>query len=113
MKYFDPAVGADLETSVDRMVEAWADVTRTTMFGCPAYRAADSLFALLVTDGVVLTRLPEEFRPDVEAAFEAGPFVAGNRTINKWVRIRVESAEDVEGLRPFLQASYETALLEG
>ena len=62
MQYFDPAAGADLRSAFEALVLEWPDVTATTMFGCPSYRVDGTLFAVLVTDGIALTRLPEAER---------------------------------------------------
>jgi hypothetical protein len=81
------------------------------MFGCPSYRADGTLLAVLVTDGVALTRLPSDNREQVTHAFEAGPFQAGERTVTKWVQVTVDP-EDLDSLRPHVRASYESALAE-
>ena len=51
MKYFDSDGAADLQAAFDELVADWPDVEATTMFGCPSYRTAETLFAVLVTDG--------------------------------------------------------------
>lgn len=112
MQYFDSDRSADLKAAFDEAVLEWPGVTAHTMFGCPSYRADDTLFAVLVTDGVVLTRLPEEQRGEIEQAFETGPFQAGVRTATKWVQVDVVKALDLDALLPFVEASYETALEE-
>ena len=112
MQYFDPDAGADLQAAFEAMVDSWASVTGTTMFGCPSYSAADTLFAVLVTEGVVLTKLPEDRREEIAERYESRPFQAGGRTITKWVQITVENPDEIETLQPFVEASYETALAE-
>ena len=112
MKYFDSDEGAGLKSAFDALVADWPDVTATTMFGCPSYRADGTLFAVLVTDGVALTRLPDDHREQVAEAFETGPFQAGDRTVTKWVQVTVDGVE-LESLAPHVRASYESALAEG
>jgi len=112
MPYFDPARGASLRTAFDALVADWPDVTATTMFGYPSYRADGTLFAVLVTDGVALTRLPDDRRDGLDGQFETGPFDAGGRTVTKWVQVTIDDVDELEPLRPFVAASYESALAE-
>lgn len=112
MTYFDEDEGADLKAAFEGTVSHWSGVTATTMFGCPSYTADGTLFAVLVTDGVALTRLPVDERARLEAAFDTRPFEAGGRTVTKWVLIPVDDPSDLDPLVPYVTASYETALEE-
>ncbi len=112
MKYFDKEEGAALKTAFEDLVLDWPDVTAKTMFGCPSYQADGTLFAVLVTDGVALTRLPSDQREQVERAFETGPFQAGERTVTKWVQITIDDVAALDSLGPHIEASYEAALEE-
>lgn len=112
MKYFDKDDGAALKSAFDEIVMDWPDVAATTMFGCPSYLADGTLFAVLVMDGVALTRLPSDHREQVTQAFETGPFQAGERTVTKWVQITIDDTADLDSLAPNIKASYESALEE-
>jgi hypothetical protein len=79
------------------------------MFGCPAYRASDETFAVLVSEGVVLTRLPDPERDRLNADFGTEPFYAGGRYVPEWAKIPRERAS-LEELEPFVRASYEAAM---
>lgn len=112
MNYFDQEKGAALKTAFNDVVVDWPDVTATTMFGCPSYQADGTLFAVLVTHGVVLTRLPSDHREHVAQAFETGPFQAGERTVTKWVKVTIDNVALLDSLVPHIKASYEAALTE-
>lgn len=112
MSYFDPDDGAPLRDVFEDLVLAWPSVTAKTMFGCPSYVADDTLFAVLVTDGIALTRLPTDRRESLDASFETGPFQAGERTVTKWAQVTVDDPGIVDDLEPFVRASYEAALDE-
>lgn len=112
MTYFDEESGGALKAAFDEAVGEWPDVTATTMFGCPSYTAEGTLFAVLVTDGVALTRLPDDRRETVERTFDAGPFQAGDRTVRTWVQVPVEEVSDLDTLVPHVRASYESALAD-
>ncbi len=109
MQYFDPDAGAPLKDAFDDLVLGWDAVTTKTMFGCPSYLADETLFAVLVTDGIALTSLPTEMRDSIPESFEPGPFQAGDRTVSKWVQVTATDPSDIETLRPFIEASYEQA----
>jgi hypothetical protein len=109
MKYFDEERGAELKRAFDAVVSDWPEVTEKTMFGCPSYRAGEAVFAVLVTDGVALTRLPGDRRERLDGSFETRPFRAGDRTVTKWVQVTAD-ADDLDSLVPYVEASYETAL---
>lgn len=110
MSYFDAEDGAELKRAFDGAVLDWPDVTARTMFGCPSYLADGTLFVVLVTGGVALTRLPAERRERLDAEFETGPFEAGDRTVTTWVRATIEDPSDLDALLPYVEASYEAAL---
>lgn len=111
METFDAEAGAALKSTVESIVREWQGVTVHTLFGHPSYEAGGTIFALLRTDGVVLTRLPDAERERLGARYEAGPFEAGGQTIDSWVHVPV-GADDVDGLLPFLRASHAAALSE-
>ena len=110
MTYFDRPDGDELKSAFESIVTDWEAVTATTMFGCPSYRADGTLFAVLVTAGVALTRLSPDDRERVEAEFETGPFQAGDRTVTKWVQVTVDDVAELDALAPHVEASYEAAL---
>ena len=112
MKYFDAEQGAELKAAFEELVLDWPSVTATTMFGCPSYQADGTLFAVLVTDAVALTRLPDDDRTQLERLFDTTPFEAGERTVTKWVTVPVDDGSTLGALRPYLEASYEAALNE-
>ena len=110
MQYFDAEQGAELKVAFEDLVLDWPSVAAETMFGCPSYRADGTIFAVLVTDGIVLTRLPPDERTQLEQLFDTSPFDAGGRTVEKWVTVPVDSGSTLTALRPYLEASYEAAL---
>lgn len=112
MKYFDDEAGAALQAAFEAVVLEWPDVTGTTMFGCPSYQADGTLFAVLVTDGVALTRLPESHREQVAREFESGPFQAGEQTVTKWVQVTIDDVAMLDSLEPHVRASYDSARSE-
>lgn len=112
MAYFDKNAGAPLKTAFEDLVADWQGVTAETTFGCPSYRADGTLFAVLVTDAVVLTRLPDDERERLHERFEVGPFQAGERTVEAWVQVELADVQALAALEPSVRASYEAALAD-
>jgi hypothetical protein len=106
MKYYSEEEMGGLRLPLEREVLGWPGVRRKTMFGCPAYSAGDTLFAFLVTGGIVLTRLDEEEREELVRSKGATPFQAGTRTVPGPCHDTGRS----EKILLHLRASYEAAM---
>ena len=109
MKYYSEEEMGGLRVQLEREVLGWPGVRRKTMFGCPAYSAGDTLFAFLVTGGIVLTRLDEEEREDLVRSKGATPFQAGPRVVRGWIRVPLAAPGDPEGILPLVRRSYGAA----
>lgn len=111
METFDSEAGGSLKVAFERLVADWAGVTEHAMFGHPTYKAGGTIFALLATDAVVLTRLPEDDREQLAEERDVGPFEAGGQTIQKWVHVPI-GADDLDAIESFVRASHRAALDE-
>lgn len=111
MKTFDADAGAGLKTAFEALVADWAAVTEHAMFGHPSYKAGGTIFALLRTEAVVLTRLPESRRERLAAEFPVQPFEANGGTIERWVVVSA-GPDDLANLESYVRASHEAALTE-
>ncbi|MFC7071137.1 TfoX/Sxy family protein [Halobaculum lipolyticum] len=106
--YYDEAAAGDLRARCDRTTENWPGVAHTTMFGCPSYTADGTLFAVVSTQGVALTRLPDAERERLAADHPVEPFEAGGRTVGRWAVVPPAAATACD-LDRYLRASYEAA----
>ena len=88
------------------------EVNPRKMMGCPCYMAGNKMFATLVDDAVVITKLDEGDRDVLMADHGAGPFTHGTKIMSKWMRVPVEKEEDLRQILPFVKRSYEMALKE-
>jgi hypothetical protein len=112
MKLYDESTGGGLKRGLDRLVMRWPGVRDDNLFGCPAYRADGTLFAVVTTGAVALTRLPAPDREELEGMFQTRPFGSGERQISRWVNVRVDHDGDLGELLPYIESSYKTALAE-
>jgi len=65
MKYYDENKSGDLRRALEKEIMDWPNVSTKKMFGCPSYIVNGKLFALLVTNGVVITKLNEQEKNDL------------------------------------------------
>ena len=109
MKWYIEEQTKDLREVVEKEVLAWPQVDYKKMFGCPCYLANGSMFAGLVTKGIVITKLTDEEKQRLSEFKKVGPFVAGSKVIKSWVHIDVEADEFAQVL-PYIKKSYERAI---
>ena len=102
----------DLADRVEAIVAGWDRVERVEMFGLPSFTARGELFCVASSQGVSLTRLPDDDRAALEAVADVGPFDAGGRTVERWATVTADDLPDDEALEPFLRAAYGAALEE-
>ncbi len=88
------------------------EVNPRKMMGCPCYMAGNKMFATIVDDAIVITKLDERDRDSLMADHEAGPFTHGTKIMSKWMEVPIDKEEDLEGILPYVKRSYEAALKE-
>lgn len=86
----------------------WPGVTSRRMFGCPAYLVDGKLFAFLVTDGIVITQIRKRDREELAKTHTTGPFHAGEREIERWLQVQVDSIDRIERVMLMVRKSYDT-----
>ncbi len=109
MPYYSEAESKELRLKLEEIVLAWPGVTKKMMFGSPAYSVGKIFFAMLVTGGIILTRLNEQEKARLLEDPAAGYFEGHGRVMKKWVRITVPSPSGIDPFIPFLRSSYENA----
>jgi len=109
MKYYEEAKMGELRLAFEKRAMRWPHVSTKRMFGCPCYEANGRLFAFMVTDGVVLTQLPESDKDELSKR-DGVDFFRPGRRVSKWLRIPVKSEGELEETLTFVRKSYLTAL---
>ena len=110
MPYYSETETKDLRLKVEEIVLAWPGVVKKMMFGSPSYGVGKTLFAMMVTGGIILTRLGEEEKMRLLKDPRAGYFEGHGRITKKWVLISLNGPSEFEGYLPYIQSSYESAL---
>ena len=107
---YDDAAMRDLRAMFEDIVLPWPLVTTKRMFGSPCYLAAERLFAFQVSDGCVLTRLPETKAAELSGRMQVKPFLSKGKKIGRWVEVSIAGEEELAILVPYIMESYEEAL---
>lgn len=106
MKYYDEEKMQNLRLKIEKEILSWPNVTTKKMFGCPCYKNKETLFAFLVTDGIVLTKASEQDKIKLTKEFKIKPFKSATRTMKGWPQIPFDDTSDLEKIIPFIQNSY-------
>ena len=109
MKYYDEKVMKNMRLKIEEEIIHWPEVTTKKMFGCPCYKYKNKLFAFLVTDGIVLTKVNEEDKITLSKEFSIKPFQSTTRTMKSWPQLPLEKNSDLKKIIPFIKNSYEHA----
>ncbi|ESP88005.1 TfoX/Sxy family protein [Candidatus Halobonum tyrrellensis] len=108
--YYDEELAGELRSAVAGVVTEWPGVAETETFGCPSFTADGTLFAVVATQGLALTQLPDDEKKAFAEAYPTESFAPGERRVDSWVVVPRDAApDDVDGLVSFLRASYESA----
>jgi hypothetical protein len=113
MRYYSEEETGGLRLELEQAVLRWRGVGTKRMFGCPCYHADGNLFAFLVTDGIVVTRLSEADRATLSRWPGTGSFQAGKKTVRGWTRIPIEDKRALDRVMPFVRRSYRAAAQPG
>jgi hypothetical protein len=95
--------------SLEQELFRWPGVTTRPIFGLPGYIVNGKVFALLVTGGIILTKLPESDRERVSKRLPTVPVTGHGGVIAAWVQIVIPETGDLSTILPFVQKSYEEA----
>jgi len=109
MKYFDETKMAAIRKTLDAEVMKWPGVVSKGMMGCLCYFRRGKFFAVLVNDGIAVTRLDVEDRAKLSKVKGAKPFEIGGRVSSHWSQQPLKNPRDVQPLLPYIRKSYEAA----
>jgi hypothetical protein len=107
-RYADESMHA-IRVSLERELFRWPGVTKRPIFGLPGYIVNGKVFALLVTGGIILTKLPEIERERVSGRFPTVPVTGHGGVIAAWVQIVLPETGDLPTILPFVKKSYDEA----
>ncbi len=109
MKYYDEAAMDEVRKTLEADILEWPGVASKEMMGCLCYFRGKKFFAFLVTNGIVITKLPEEDRSKLATRGGSKPFDMAGRTASSWFQLSLKNSGDVRSILPYVEKSYKAA----
>ena len=109
LKWYIEEQTKELREFFEKEALSWPMVDYKKMFGCPCYLANGTIFAVLVTKGIVITKLTDEEKLQLSKVKKVGPFIAGAKVIKSWVQVNLE-AKELPIVLPYVKKSYQQAI---
>jgi len=99
-----------IQSILERDLFRWPGVTTKVLFGNPAYVVNGRIFAIRVTDGIVLTRLDNTEGEAVSLLFRTFPVTGRSGAVIKtWIGVYIRIPDEISPVIPFIKRSYERA----
>jgi len=86
----------DLRCNFEKIVLSWSHVTQKKTFGCPSYQANGKTFAILVTKGVLITKIDQAVKDTLPDQHQDGAIHTCKKNIEHWVRIPINDEAEIE-----------------
>ena len=102
----------DLRCTFEKTVLSWSNVTQKQTFGCPSYQTDGKTFAILVTKGVLITKIDQAVRDTLPDQHQDGAIHTSKRNIEHWVRVPINDEAEMEKIIPIVKKSSEIVLQE-
>jgi hypothetical protein len=112
MKSYSEKEMKDLRCIFEKTVLSWSHVTQKKTFGCPSYQADGKTFAILVTKGVLITKIDQAVKDTLPDQHQDGATHTSKRNIEHWVRIPINDEAEMEKIMPIVKKSSEIVLQE-
>jgi hypothetical protein len=111
MKYFDENKMGEIRKALEKEVLRWPGVSVKEMMGCLCYFYGNRFFAFLVTKGIVITKLSEDYRVELSNNVGGEPFEMAGKTAKTWIKVTLKEPQEVRTILPFVKKSYESAVI--
>ncbi len=108
MKFYEEEQMYEVREALEREILRWPEVSMREMMGCLTYFRGKKFFALLVTKGIVITRLSEDDRTRL-SKMGGEVFKMAGKTVKTWTRMKLGKPKDLKDILPYVKKSYEAA----
>jgi predicted DNA-binding protein (MmcQ/YjbR family) len=102
----------DLRCTFEKTVLSWSHVTQKKTFGCPSYQADGKTFAILVTKGVLITKIDQAVKDTLPDQHQNGAIHTCKKNIEHWVRVPINDEAEMEKIMHIVKKSSEIVLQE-
>ena len=100
----------ELKACLEELTGPLARVTTRRMFGCDAFLASGTMFALVLKEGRIGLKLPDDQLAGLRALPGADPWKAGDMVMRQWVLVPETFHDDSDGLAPWVARAHAAAL---
>jgi TfoX/Sxy family transcriptional regulator of competence genes len=108
LKWYIEEETKELRQDLEKEILKWPQVDYKKMFGCPCYLVNGKMFAGLVTKGLIITKLNETEKEELQKIKPIRPFIAGKKIIKSWVHLELDHNE-LKKIMPYVNKSYNRA----
>ncbi|MCL7412557.1 MAG: hypothetical protein M8353_02945 [ANME-2 cluster archaeon] len=112
MKYYLEKEMKEIRYAFEKKVLSWPHVTQNMTFGCPSYQTNGKTFAILVTNGVLITRIDEAIEDTHSDPCQDGTNHVKQRNIEHWIRVPMKDKDEVDQIISIVKKSSEIVLQE-
>jgi len=103
-------LGVELKASLEELTAPLARVTTRRMFGCDAFLAGGTMFALVLKEGRIGLKLPDDHLAGLRALPGADAWKPGDMVMRQWVLVPETFHDDTDGLAPWVARAHAAAL---
>lgn len=100
----------ELRTCLEELTAPLPWVTTRRMFGCDAFLARGTMFALVLKEGRIGLKLPDDDLVGLRALPGADAWKPGDMVMRQWVLVPETFHDDSDGLAPWVARAHAAAL---
>jgi TfoX/Sxy family transcriptional regulator of competence genes len=101
----------ELKACLEELTAPLPRVASRRMFGCDAFLAGGTMFALVLKEGRIGLKLPDDQLAGLRALPGADPWKPGDMVMRQWVLVPETFHDDTDGLAPWVSQAHAAALL--
>ena len=108
MKNYSEKEMKELRPAFEKRVLSWPGVTKNKTFGCPCYQTNGKTFAILVTKGVLITKIDQAIKDTPSDQHQDRSAIhTDKRNIEHWVRVPMNDEAEMDKIMPIVKKSSE------
>jgi TfoX/Sxy family transcriptional regulator of competence genes len=103
-------LSVELKACLEELTAPLPRVASRRMFGCDAFLAGGTMFALVLKEGRIGLKLPDDQLAGLRALPGADPWKPGDMVMRQWVLVPETFHDDTDGLAPWVSRAHAAAL---
>ena len=107
--HYNHKIMKDLRVAFEDRIRNWPDVVLTEKFHVPHYIVNDIVFARIFTERMVLTKLTDVQKMEIQEKINAKPFKTLSMSAAIWTGIKFTNIDDISSFLPYVRMSYENS----